>query len=276
MKCNVCHKDKCTCGSSSQSIMNEIAALNDTVSVLSAALQPFLLGHPMFHLENTNDIALFDMNTGLGSGIWLGWGVCNGKTYPSPSGGFIKAPNLIDRTLVQAGGSYAVDDIQGADNVTLTTAQLPAHNHGVNDPGHNHTITDPGHTHGIVDPGHTHAISGGSHTHTLPDHSHELNPAVASVDNNSGTGPFGPAFGALSKGTNYSGLNTNGAGLLTTNATAPVMTAAASPVGVSTQSAFTGITSAVGTTGITTQNTGSGTQVDIRNKSYACLVVMKL
>ncbi|USZ80548.1 tail fibers protein [Serratia phage MQ-4] len=39
---------------------------------------------------------------------------------------------------------------------SLTTAQMPAHNHAVTDPGHAHGITDPTHAHGVYDPGHTH------------------------------------------------------------------------------------------------------------------------
>ena len=31
----------------------------------------------------------------------------------------------------------------------ITTAQLPAHNHGVTDPGHAHSVSDPGHAHGL-------------------------------------------------------------------------------------------------------------------------------
>lgn len=41
-------------------------------------------------------------------------------------------------TLGAAGGSQAH---------TLTTAQMPAHNHGVTDPTHAHSVYDPGHTH---------------------------------------------------------------------------------------------------------------------------------
>jgi microcystin-dependent protein len=39
---------------------------------------------------------------------------------------------------------------------TLTTANLSAHTHGVNDPGHTHGKVDPGHVHGITDPTHSH------------------------------------------------------------------------------------------------------------------------
>lgn len=43
----------------------------------------------------------------------------------------------------------------------ITTAQMPAHNHGVSDPGHAHGVYDPGHAHGVYDPGHGHSINGG-------------------------------------------------------------------------------------------------------------------
>lgn len=38
----------------------------------------------------------------------------------------------------------------GAQTHALTTAQLAAHNHGVNDPGHGHNVYDPGHAHGVA------------------------------------------------------------------------------------------------------------------------------
>lgn len=37
----------------------------------------------------------------------------------------------------------------GAQTHTLTTAQMPAHAHGVTDPTHTHTVYDPGHSHSV-------------------------------------------------------------------------------------------------------------------------------
>src|SRR5262249_34486861 len=35
----------------------------------------------------------------------------------------------------------------GAETHTLTTAEMPVHNHGVSDPNHVHSINDPSHSH---------------------------------------------------------------------------------------------------------------------------------
>ena len=51
-------------------------------------------------------------------------------------------PDLRDRFIVGAGNNYSRGDTGGADSVTLTTAQMPQHNHGINDPGHFHTTND--------------------------------------------------------------------------------------------------------------------------------------
>ena len=42
------------------------------------------------------------------------------------------------------------------DGTAISVAQMPAHNHGVNDPSHNHTLNDPGHSHSLGQPGHQH------------------------------------------------------------------------------------------------------------------------
>jgi len=57
----------------------------------------------------------------------------------------------IDGTVLGAAG--------GAQTVTLITAQMPAHAHGVNDPTHNHAVSDPTHSHGVSDPTHAHSVA---------------------------------------------------------------------------------------------------------------------
>lgn len=91
--------------------------------------------------------------------VWYGsiasipthWHICDGTTG---------TPNLRDKMVIGAGSAYAVAATGGQTSVTptitvaghvLTSAEMPAHNHGVNDPGHAHgaTVSDPGHAHNI-------------------------------------------------------------------------------------------------------------------------------
>lgn len=65
----------------------------------------------------------------------------------------------------------------GAETVSLTTANLAAHNHPVTDPGHTHTATQTAHSHGVTDAGHSHAATQAAHNHgyTDPGHNHGIN-----------------------------------------------------------------------------------------------------
>lgn len=77
--------------------------------------------------------------SGTDATVPSGWHICDGGTY-----GGLASPDLRDRFVIGAGGSYAVGDTAGpatwngtiapAGTVTvgdhqLTTAELPAHNH---------------------------------------------------------------------------------------------------------------------------------------------------
>lgn len=80
-------------------------------------------------------------------------------------------PDCRNTFLVGAGSNYTVGQKQdasgkaGSDTVGLTTAQLPAHNHGVTDPGHSHTEQAAGsHSHG----GATGGEASPDHLHGLP------------------------------------------------------------------------------------------------------------
>ncbi|WP_202945713.1 tail fiber protein [Acetonema longum] len=57
--------------------------------------------------------------------IPAGWTLCNGQNG---------TPDLRDRFIVGAGGSYSVGNTGGSNTVTLTVNQIPSHNHAF--PGH--------------------------------------------------------------------------------------------------------------------------------------------
>lgn len=68
------------------------------------------------------------------------WGAGDGHTT-------FNVPNLVDKFVIGAGVSPALGTGGGAATVTLSTANLAAHNHAVTDPGHIHGVTDPTHAH---------------------------------------------------------------------------------------------------------------------------------
>lgn len=76
------------------------------------------------------------MWSGSIANIPAGWALCNGSNG---------TPNLRNRFIVGAGSTYAVGDVGGANTVTLTVAQMPAHDHsgitGDDSPDHSHTST---------------------------------------------------------------------------------------------------------------------------------------
>lgn len=74
------------------------------------------------------------MWSGSITSIPQGWALCNGSNG---------TPDLRDRFIVGAGSTYTVGETGGANSVTLTTAQMPAHSHTatVNDPGHSHSVS---------------------------------------------------------------------------------------------------------------------------------------
>lgn len=65
-------------------------------------------------------------------------------------------PDLSD-TYLSGVGTLAVGAVGGQNDTTLTTAQMPAHSHGVTDAGHTHAFTADAHNHGITDAGHDHS-----------------------------------------------------------------------------------------------------------------------
>ena len=77
-----------------------------------------------------------------------GWQLCNGGTASTSALqtvlGQSTVPDLRDRFIVAAGNNYSRGNTGGADFVTLSTANLPSHNHTVSgttgNDSHSHTI----------------------------------------------------------------------------------------------------------------------------------------
>lgn len=263
--CKNCGTPKCTgCKKKSSnteiaSLQNEISELKDIITNIETNAKFLLCGHPILQLQEAGDIACFDVSTGLGSKCWEGWAICDGATQKRVNGsGNLVTPNLIDRFPVQAGGLYDVDDTGGENTHALTTAELAAHNHVLNDPGHIHSITDPGHDHFVIDPGHAHTLT----TDDPGDHQHDVLNLPLNVGGVGGAGAIagdGTFGGSGLSGAHTHTGNTNS---VDTNVTVDVNQ--------------TDITIVSHQTGITMADAGSGTAHENRPPYYALLFVIKL
>jgi microcystin-dependent protein len=100
-----------------------------------------------------------------------GWNLCDGTNG---------TPDLRDRFIVGVGSSYTVGTTGGSNDVTLTTAQMPAHTHtgSTNSTGgHTHTVKAPSMDKYYSDMGGYAIQAYGSDTYTTEkagDHSHTL------------------------------------------------------------------------------------------------------
>ena len=168
------------------------------------------------------------MWSGLVANIPNNWQLCDGTNG---------TPDLRSRFIVGAGSTYAPGATGGADSVTLTTAQIPAHNHTGSTGGaggHTHsassgTAGDHSHTGATASAGgHTHtgsANSAGSHNHSgtansAGAHSHTLDVAdgdggglIGSVDggNNNNRAYRSGYIGSAGAHTHTLSINSNGA-----------------------------------------------------------------
>lgn len=172
--------------------------------------------------------------SGAAAAIPTGWVLCDGLNG---------TPDLRNCFVVGAQGAYPVGTTGGSASQTitvaghvLTTAEMPAHNHGVNDPGHGHGVSDPGHGHGVSDPTHSHGISDPGHSHGLP----------AMVDN------LGSPYAFSGFGGNLQIVD------VTTSAAVTGVSVNGAATGVSIGGSTTGISIAGAGTGISTANAGSG------------------
>jgi len=126
------------------------------------------------------------MWSGAVADIPSGWVLCDGNNG---------TPNLRNKFVVGAGGTYSVDATGGSSTTTLTTANLPAHTHTVSGTtgaggSHAHTFayssssgttvsSIPGGANGII------SNTGSAGISTAPDHTHSFSGTTSSVGSGS-------------------------------------------------------------------------------------------
>ncbi|MCI1046916.1 hypothetical protein [Caballeronia zhejiangensis] len=165
------------------------------------------------------------------------WALCNGANG---------TPNLLDRFVIAAGGSYGTGAVGGTTSYALSVANMPSHTHGVNDPGHAHGVYDPGHAHGVADYGHNH--NNGGYSRLL-------------------RAPYG---GSLT------GSDTNGSGSEQAVGAGDSADIVASGSNIGIYGAGTGIGIYGAGTGIYLSYTGSGAAFTVIPPYYALCYVMKI
>lgn len=168
-----------------------------------------------------------------------GYALCNGQAFPAESNAAFSGnmPNLSDERFLQ--GSTTSGTTAGANTVTLSTANLPAHNHTM---AHTHSIN---HDHGSVS------------TSGVGNHSHQQY-----ITANPGAGPYNTRQDYDLDANNlqiYTHVQTGGAGAHSHTVDLPNFTGTS------------GDSSAA-----STGNTGSATAFDIRPKYFNVVYVMRV
>ena len=159
------------------------------MSVTQASLLGDTFGSKASGTVPVGGIIMWSGSTGS---IPTGWALCNGANG---------TPNLLDRFIVGAGSGYGVGATGGANQVTLTTSQIPAHGHSGSTSGagaHSHSGSTNGagaHSHSINDPGHNHIV-----------------PTVRDGRTASGTGDQGGNYTNSISSVSGTGISINGVG----------------------------------------------------------------
>lgn len=270
------------CGDSGQlsSVQEQLSDLQSAFDTMSFSLQAFIKGHPILMIQNADDISQFDIGgSNKGIGAWQGWAICDGGAYPNATNtANITTPNLLDKFVVGALGTYAVGDTGGSDTVSLTANQNGLHAHAINQVAHFHGISDSGHIHGVVDPQHSHTGSSLPHTHTGTtanngDHNHGY-AGVLDAIGTGGTGQFALQDPVVLNNTTVNGDHNHS---FTTDATTVSVTTNNASTGISVSSAFTGITQTQSDNAdITILDSGLGDAHENRPPYYALIFVMKI
>jgi len=187
------------------------------------------------------------MWSGASTSIPVGWRICDGN---------YGTPNLVDRFVVGAGGSYTVGDTGGASNVAIATSNLPAHSHSLSITAN--TGDAGGHTHTATSS--STSTSTSNSTVNDPGHAHTITVSAGGLGGQDS--PTRALAGTSSTSTQTTGISV-GVSTATTTFTNTTLTPVNNHQHILTVS---------GTTG----SVGTGANVDIRPPYYALCYIMKL
>lgn len=140
--------------------------------------------------------------------IPLNYKECNGQTISdgsSPLNG-LTVPNITDRMIrgVANANVRTTPVTGGEDSKTLSTAEIPSHTHGVNDPGHTHSAYQNPHNHRVSAGGGFGAGPGNAGLFRVDANS------PATIWSNGSTDTQQPGVGVNANGTGISLQNTGG------------------------------------------------------------------
>jgi len=152
---------KSTIKSTFANIDGAVTSTEDDLNIVSGASAAGVTAAEFQYLNGVTSAIQTQLTNLMPSGAIILW---SGASNAIPTGfvlcdGTNSTPDLRNRFVVGAGDTYAVGATGGADSVTLTTSQIPSHNHSATSTS---TVTDPGHSHTyrIIEP------SGGSSSST--------------------------------------------------------------------------------------------------------------
>lgn len=175
-------------------------------------------------------------------------------------------PNLKSRFLYgSSDGSVGLRG--GSTTKTISTDNLPSHDHSITDQQHTHGIYDPGHKHGLTNPSHNHSASTPDHSHAVsdPQHTHNTKASDSGTsygglelnrDDTTAQASSGSIQGGYQTYPSPTGISLDTAStLITVGNTTPIVTMDNAHTNISLYSASTGVTSV--------NFTGNGSAFDI-------------
>lgn len=206
--------------------------------------------------DGATPVGLIAMWSGTLASIPTGWQICDG------TGG---TPDLRDKFVVGAAAGANPGASGGANSLTLTEAQMPAHTHGAGTIGQGHT-----HSLSNISASHDHddgSLQVNSHQHTIGPHQHSVNYQTQTV--------FVPATGSAR--TLVTGIG-SGSSSATVNASSQYNSGSANPnVEGSTANAnltLSGSTNAASSLSGQSGSKGSGSAIDNRPAFYSLAFIM--